>query len=31
MPKTGDDTPWKALLAGIVLSSSAFVIWRKKA
>ncbi|UHP10556.1 InlB B-repeat-containing protein [Listeria marthii] len=31
LPKTGDDTPWKALLAGIVLSSSAFVIWRKKA
>ncbi|EII4617427.1 leucine-rich repeat domain-containing protein [Listeria monocytogenes] len=31
LPKTGDNTPWKILFAGIVLSSSAFLAWRKKA
>ncbi|ECP1910889.1 class 1 internalin InlF [Listeria monocytogenes] len=31
LPKTGDNTPWKTLFAGILLSSSAFYIWRKKA
>ncbi|EFQ5017886.1 LPXTG cell wall anchor domain-containing protein [Listeria monocytogenes] len=31
LPKTGDDTPWQTLFAGILISSSAFYIWRKKA
>ncbi|NVV64516.1 InlB B-repeat-containing protein, partial [Listeria monocytogenes] len=31
LPKTGDNAPWKTLFAGILLSSSAFYIWRKKA
>ncbi|ECU4704922.1 LPXTG cell wall anchor domain-containing protein [Listeria monocytogenes] len=30
LPKTGDNTPWQTLFAGILLSSSAFYIWRKK-
>ncbi|HBI6471546.1 TPA: InlB B-repeat-containing protein [Listeria monocytogenes] len=30
-PKTGDNNPWQTLFAGILLSSSAFYIWRKKA
>ncbi|ENP6812051.1 InlB B-repeat-containing protein [Listeria monocytogenes] len=29
--KTGDNNPWQTLFAGILLSSSAFYIWRKKA
>ncbi|EAE7933951.1 LPXTG cell wall anchor domain-containing protein [Listeria monocytogenes] len=31
LPKTGDNNPWQTLFAGILLSSSAFYIWRKKA
>ncbi|HFT6114388.1 TPA: InlB B-repeat-containing protein [Listeria monocytogenes] len=31
LPKTGDNNPWQKLFAGILLSSSAFYIWRKKA
>ncbi|EII4617058.1 InlB B-repeat-containing protein [Listeria monocytogenes] len=30
LPKTGDNNPWQTLFAGILLSSSAFYIWRKK-
>ncbi|HHQ1131135.1 TPA: InlB B-repeat-containing protein, partial [Listeria monocytogenes] len=28
LPKTGDNNPWQTLFAGILLSSSAFYIWR---
>ncbi|HAC6015719.1 TPA_asm: LPXTG cell wall anchor domain-containing protein [Listeria monocytogenes] len=31
LPKTGDNNPWQTLFAEILLSSSAFYIWRKKA
>ncbi|EBB5840805.1 internalin [Listeria monocytogenes] len=31
LPKTGDNNPWQTLFAGILLSSSVFYIWRKKA
>ncbi|HAC3349648.1 LPXTG cell wall anchor domain-containing protein [Listeria monocytogenes] len=31
LTKTGDNNPWQTLFAGILLSSSAFYIWRKKA
>ncbi|EAG7111149.1 InlB B-repeat-containing protein [Listeria monocytogenes] len=31
LPKTGDNNSWQTLFAGILLSSSAFYIWRKKA
>ncbi|HDU0247363.1 TPA: InlB B-repeat-containing protein [Listeria monocytogenes] len=31
LPKTGDNNPWQTLFAGILLSSSTFYIWRKKA
>ncbi|MPR78549.1 InlB B-repeat-containing protein [Listeria monocytogenes] len=31
LPKTGDNNPWQTLFAGILLSLSAFYIWRKKA
>ncbi|ENK5395195.1 InlB B-repeat-containing protein [Listeria monocytogenes] len=31
LPKTGDNNTWQTLFAGILLSSSAFYIWRKKA
>ncbi|EAG3482277.1 LPXTG cell wall anchor domain-containing protein [Listeria monocytogenes] len=31
LPKTGDNNPWQTLFAGILLSSSSFYIWRKKA
>ncbi|EFQ9808270.1 LPXTG cell wall anchor domain-containing protein [Listeria monocytogenes] len=31
LPKTGDNNPWQTLFVGILLSSSAFYIWRKKA
>ncbi|EAE1656714.1 class 1 internalin InlJ [Listeria monocytogenes] len=30
LPKTGDSTPWKSALLGVLLSSTALVIWKKK-
>ncbi|ECB9671571.1 class 1 internalin InlJ [Listeria monocytogenes] len=30
LPKTGDSTPWKSALLGVLLSSKALVIWKKK-
>ncbi|MBC2192370.1 class 1 internalin InlJ [Listeria sp. FSL L7-0229] len=30
LPKTGDSAPWKSALLGVLLSSTALVIWKKK-
>ncbi|MBC2102757.1 class 1 internalin InlJ [Listeria marthii] len=30
LPKTGDSTPWNSALLGILLSSTALIIWKKK-
>ncbi|WP_376698133.1 LPXTG cell wall anchor domain-containing protein [Listeria immobilis] len=30
LPKTGDTTPWNALIMGVLLSTSALVMWKKR-
>ncbi|MBF2599078.1 MucBP domain-containing protein [Listeria seeligeri] len=30
LPKTGDSTPWQPVFAGMVISASAWMLWRKR-
>ncbi|MBC1485260.1 LPXTG cell wall anchor domain-containing protein [Listeria seeligeri] len=30
LPKTGDSTPWQPVFAGMVISTSAWMLWRKR-